>query len=61
MLKRKSLNNIQFFVPENFLGNKKLINIQTGESFPFANDADREKTKDILINGSNKVETKEGK
>lgn len=39
---------IRFFAPEVIFGNKKLVDINTGDFFPFATEEERNNTKELL-------------
>lgn len=57
-MSKKDPNNLRFFVPETVLGSKKLVDIQSGDFFPFATDEEREHTKQLLTNTYDNVEIK---
>jgi hypothetical protein len=47
---------IRIFVPENVFGSKKLVDIKTGDFFPFSTDEEMMHTKELLTKAYYKIE-----
>jgi hypothetical protein len=44
----KEIEGVRFFAPEVIFGSKKLVDINTGDFFPFATEEERNNTKELL-------------
>lgn len=51
---------IRFFAPEIIFGSKKLVDINTGDFFPFATEEEKENTKQLLTNTYRDIRINEG-
>ena len=51
---------IRFFAPEVIFGSKKLVDINTGDFFPFATEEEKENTKQLLTNTYRDIRINEG-
>jgi len=52
--------NVRFFAPEVIFGSKKLVDINTGDFFPFATEEEKENTKQLLTNTYRDIRINEG-
>lgn len=60
MSSQKDINSVRFFSIEEVFGNKKLVDINNGDFFPFGNDKEVEHTKKLLTNVYENIEVKNG-
>lgn len=56
----KKIESVRFFAPEVIFGSKKLVDINTGDFFPFATEEEQENTKQLLTNTYRDIRINEG-